>query len=569
MTTSPRGYPFETIAYDVGQMNTLHERLTTAKEAVEQMQLVLNNLTDHLEGSGAAIDRVRSSAGDVSAALESPSDRIERLSGIVLRYGMAVEAHGGRANQLMADVTAAQTSLDTAHTEVILAETELSSWTRSDDYRSWSAGEETETSSSTLLSRDDRFREAVTTAQGTRDRAAEDLADAWTAWEKEFEAWDDAYARAVASLARVDSGYVSTADAPPLAALADADSPEEVAAIWDAMTEAERARIAASYPEFIGNLEGIPYEYRIAANVAVLEEASKTSWGEPLDTTINRLMAEYLENDGLPVSLNLWDKNQPAAAVLYVDGYVFDPANLTDPLSGIDNLNILIGGMMSEANQIADWSQSARDLNVVTNGTSATIAWFGYDTPNFATVASSEQARIGAEQLTNALRGLDFAAPGGATTTVVAHSYGTTTAFLAVGSAEGNLGVDNIISLGSAGLTDRPLGDDEGQGVDYSGTEIFTTRASNDWVSLLGRMSPDHGIDPDSLDGSVAFSSDGGYLPDGTYLDNTPGHGTHSEANLPIGSVVNDGGYLQEGSESFANIANIINYGEPLETVDG
>ncbi|QMU96543.1 hypothetical protein FVO59_04465 [Microbacterium esteraromaticum] len=62
------------------------------------------------------------------------------------------------------------------------------------------------------------------------------------------------------------------------------------------------------------------------------------------------------------------------------------------------------------------------------------------------------------------------------------------------------------------------------------------------------------------------FESDGGLLADGTYLDYTPGHGTHSEANLPIGSVVNDGGYLERGSESFANIANIISHGEPLET---
>lgn len=282
MTASPKGYPFESIDYDAGQMNTLHGHLEDAIDEVETMQLVLRNLTDNLEGHGQALDRVKSMANDVAAQFTPPTARIRRIKGVVLRYGQAVEAHGGKANQLMADVTAAQTALDSAHTEVVLAETELSTWTRSDDYRSWSAGEETATSSSTLLSRDDRFREAVTTAQGTRDRAAEDLADAWTAWEKEFEAWDDAYARAVASLARVDGGYVSTADAPSLAALADAHSPEEVAAIWDSMSEAERARIAASYPEFIGNLEGIPYEYRIAANVAVLEEASKTSWASLL-----------------------------------------------------------------------------------------------------------------------------------------------------------------------------------------------------------------------------------------------------------------------------------------------
>ena len=592
MTSSPRGYPFEVIAYDVGQMNTLHERLTKAKEAVEQMQLVLNNLTGHLEGSGAAIDRVRSSAGDVSAALKSPSDRIERLSGIVLRYGMAVEAHGGKANQLMADVTAAQTSLDTAHTEVVLAETELSTWTRSDDYRSWSAGEETATSSSTLLSRDDRFREAVTTAQGTRDRAAEDLADAWTAWEKEFEAWDDAYARAVASLARVDGGYVSTADAPSLAALADAHSPEEVAAIWDSMSEAERARIAASYPEFIGNLEGIPYEYRIAANVAVLEEASKTSWGEPRDGEIAKLLAE-LRKGGLPVSLNLFDKNQATAAMLYVDGFEYDPAQTVDPMDGVTNVTVLLGGMLTELSHVGDWGETASNVNkgvARDGGRGATIVWFGYDTPNYGTVGSMDQAVTGAESFTTFLRGLEYEAPRDAVTTVIGHSYGSTTAFLAVGSADDNLGVDNLIAVGSAGLADRALGDDPHARVDYSGTRIYASTSPEDNWARKGRWAPDginvtrwgtHAIDPGSIDNAVSFDSNGGYGPnldgsqptpdhhDGSPLLQTPGHGTHDEGDWSIGTTGHPGGYLQDGSESFANIIEIINTGDPLTTPGG
>lgn len=593
MTTSPRGYPFETIAYDVGQMNTLHERLTKAKEAVEQMQLVLNNLTGHLEGSGAAIDRVRSSAGDVAAALEKPSDRIERLSGIVLRYGTAVEAHGGKANQLMADVSAAQTALSTAVAEVGTAEDELGAWTRSDDYRAWSAGEETETSTSTLLSRDDRFREGVTTAQGTRDRAAEDLADAWTAWEREFEAWDDAYARAVASLARVDSGYISTADAPSLAALADADSPEEVAAIWDSMSEAERARIAASYPEFIGNLEGIPYEYRIAANVAVLEETSKTSWGEPRDGEIEALLAELKDHGGVPISLNLFDKNQGTAAMLYVDGFSYDRSRLVDPLTGITNVSVLLGGMLTELRHLRDWGATASDVNkgvARDGGTGAAIVWFGYDTPNYETVGGMDLAVAGAESLTSFLRGLDHEAPGDAVTTVIGHSYGSTTAFLAVGSAYDNLGVDNLIAVGSAGLTDRALGEDPDARVDYAGTNIYASTSPEDMWARKGRWASDglnlirwgtHSIDPGSIDGATSFDSNGGYGPnldgsqptsarhDGTPLLQTPGHGTHDEGDWSIGTTGYPEGYLQDGSESFANIIEIINTGDPLTTPGG
>lgn len=567
MTASPKGYPFERIDYDVGQLNSLHGHLEDAAAEVAAMQLVLRNVTDNLEGRGQALDQAKAMAGDVAAAFASPAARIRRIKDIVLAYGQSAEEHGARANQLMDSVTAAEAAVTMADADLADAQKELSTWQRSEEYEAWSSGEDVATPARTLRARDEGYRDAMETAQTGRAGAASDLEEAWAAWERAFESWDDAYARAVAALASVDDDYVSAADAAALASLADADSPAEVAAIWDTLTDAQKEHYVEAYPGFIGNLEGVPYAYRIAANVKTLEEAAAVEWGEPLDTTIDRLLAE-LRRGGVPVSLNLFDKNQVTAAILYVDGFTYVEGSFADPLTGVTNVNVLIGGMMSEAGQIRDWSQSARDLNEVTDGRSATIAWFGYDTPNFATVGSSEQARIGAELLTNALRGLDLVAPSGATTTVIAHSYGTTTVFLAVGSASDVLGVDNLISLGSAGLTNQALGGEPERGLDFAGTNLFTTRGPNDWVSLLGRTFSDHTIDPDSIEGVTTFQSDGGTLPDGTYLEDTPGHGTHSEANLPIGAVVNDGGYLQDGSESFANIANIINYGEPLTTDD-
>jgi pimeloyl-ACP methyl ester carboxylesterase len=587
---SPSGYPFQEIEYDIGQLNTLNTRLDTAEDHVEKMKIVLNNVTDNLEGSGRALDRARSSAAEVSGSLAHPVTMLRRLSRIVVQYGNDVETYGGRANLLMTDVSEALAAVENARLAATLADAALSTWTNSDEYAQWIGGEITDTSTSTLLARDGRYRDAATTAQSSVEQAEEDLAAAWTAWETQFSFWDDAYARAVASLAGVDAGFAGSSDSgtvsnpadPNLTRLADADTPDEVAAAWDSLSDAERERLASTYPEFVGNLEGIPYEYRIAANVAVLEEASETSWGDPTDTEIETLLKELKDHGGVPVSLNLFDKNQGTAALVYVDGFDYKPGTLVDPLAGVTNVNVLVAGMMSQLNGIGDWGESADDMNEQidrSGGASATIVWFGYDSPNFITEPSTGQAVVGAETLTGFLRGLDQAAPPNAVTTVIGHSYGSTTAFLAVGSAADNLGVDNLIAVGSAGLTDHALGTDPDARVDYSGTNVFATTSPDDALARIGRLSP-HPIDPGSIDGAMSFDSDGGYTPnldgseptweqhDGTHLLNTPGHGTHSEGTIPL-PWDQPGGYLQEGSESFANIIGIITDGEPVTTPGG
>lgn len=586
---SPSGYPFQEIEYDIGQLNMLNTRLDTAEDHVEKMKIVLNNVTDNLEGSGRALDRARSSAAEVSGSLAHPVTMLRRLSRIVVQYGNDVETYGGRANLLMTDVSEALAAVENARLAATLADAALSTWTNSDEYAQWIGGEITDTSTSALLARDGRYRDAATTAQSSVEQAEEDLAAAWTAWETQFSFWDDAYARAVASLAGVDAGFAGSSDSgtvsnpadPNLTRLADADTPEEVAAAWDSLSDAERERLASTYPDFVGNLEGIPYEYRIAANVAVLEEASETSWGDPTDTEIETLLKE-LRRGGLPVTLNLFDKNQGTAALLYVEGFDYEPGTLVDPLEGVTNVNVLVAGMMSQLNGIGEFGESAKNMNEEidrSGGAGATIVWFGYDTPNFATEPSTGQAIAGAEILTGFLRGLDQAAPHNAVTTVIAHSYGSTTAFLAVGSAADNLGVDNLIAVGSAGLTDHALGTDPDARVDYSGTNVFATTSPEDGLARIGRLSP-HPIDPGSIDGAVSFDSDGGYTPNpdgseptwqqhgGTPLLKTPGHGTHSEGTIPL-PWDQPGGYLQEGSESFANIIGIITDGEPVTTPGG
>lgn len=59
-----------------------------------------------------------------------------------------------------------------------------------------------------------------------------------------------------------------------------------------------------------------------------------------------------------------------------MDGFKYAEGSFTDPLSGVTNVNVLLGGMMSEVNQLSDWGETSLDLNKrITNdgGLGATI----------------------------------------------------------------------------------------------------------------------------------------------------------------------------------------------------
>ncbi|WP_338372025.1 alpha/beta hydrolase, partial [Enterococcus faecium] len=146
-------------------------------------------------------------------------------------------------------------------------------------------------------------------------------------------------------------------------------------------------------------------------------------------------------------------------------------------------------------------------------------------------------ATEGAATLSTTLRGLDNEVSSSVTTSVIGHSYGSTTAFLAVGGSPDNLRVDNLIAVGSAGVPDGYhqtwTGDDP---MDYSGTQIYASRAPGDLVARYGEHSSfGHGTNPEELPGAISFESDGGTVPKvgGGTEDGlgTPGHAAHDGGN--------------------------------------
>ncbi|MGA7147727.1 MAG: alpha/beta hydrolase [Microbacterium sp.] len=247
-----------------------------------------------------------------------------------------------------------------------------------------------------------------------------------------------------------------------------------------------------------------------------------------------------------------------------------------DPFAGVTNVNVLVGGMFSGLDDLVAWGDSARELNRYADayggdGTgSITIAWYGYDSPDLITEARMESATEGAARLSETLRGLDHGAPSSVTTSVIGHSYGSTTAFLAVGGSSSDLGVDRLIAVGSAGVPDGYHASWTGDGAtDYSGVEVFASRAPGDGVARFGEWgSFGHGADPETIEGATSFESDGGKAPSlqGTPepVVGTPGHASHDGGNTFWGWWEEDNGYLSRDSESFRNIANIVANGEVL-----
>ena len=148
--------------------------------------------------------------------------------------------------------------------------------------------------------------------------------------------------------------------------------------------------------------------------------------------------------------------------------------NLTDA----DYITFFVPGMyVGVADQLVDWTGNAETSLIEqqqwldqlgVEGDVATVAWIGYHTPTVVNIAGMDLAYQGRDALTGSLQGLDAirgaasgvvaqGTPGtaviptrpGPFVSIVAHSYGSTAAMLAL--QENDVSVDALIVVGSPG----------------------------------------------------------------------------------------------------------------------
>ncbi|RGE19474.1 alpha/beta hydrolase [Leucobacter sp. wl10] len=366
--------------------------------------------------------------------------------------------------------------------------------------------------------------------------------------------------------------------------------PEAVAAAWAGLNDDERRRLIDEAPWVIGNLPGLPFAVRDEANRRLVEYYR--SYPQELTPDQLELLAavcEILKREESdlvrygsarpPVQLVALDMTgeAPTIAVSYGD---LDVARYT---------TWEVPGMSSDARRaLASWDEASRNLyeaqqsklSLTDPTANAVVAWLGYDTPDLPYegdfgVLGSASAATGAARFAAELDGARAARESGKrgapATGVLAHSYGTTLAAIALTRVRHP--VDTLTMLGSAGLDTRLVGGlDELRVAEAAPGQkaIYTTHASGDRIApfgagISGRGQPNPSarapfgaqLNSPVYEGAFVFSSEGDPL---SGLKPTDGHSTIGEGERRglIGVSASTGhGYLDRRTQSLDSVAQI------------
>lgn len=362
--------------------------------------------------------------------------------------------------------------------------------------------------------------------------------------------------------------------------------PEIIAARWHGLGEEKQNALIAAVPWVIGNLPGLSGEVRDKANRMQMDffrehpqllTPEQLKLAAEIQRILTRESAENAQGGALPpvqiLALNMKD-DVPKAAVAYgnvdTDGNItwMIPGMLNDASEGLRGMDAASRNLYNEQSMLSAPGKS-----------NSVIAWLGYDTPGSPTsfdfgVLSSDSAIAGAKQLAAEINGLDASRLSAGSElpvrSVAAHSYGTTTASIALKNIKHP--VDAFVMLGSAGLDTGQVESFDVLKVKeaYSGQKaIYTTHAAGDHLApggagLSGRGQPNPSANAFGIQnfspvygGALSFSAEGDAA---RQLQGTDGHSLIGEGSKPgaVGMSASQGrGYLDPLTESLNSIARI------------
>ncbi len=252
--------------------------------------------------------------------------------------------------------------------------------------------------------------------------------------------------------------------------LASPPAPRLVESWWRNLDDRAQRSLAAAAPEVVGNLDGVPFAIRNEANRSVLRDTIRElelgltgEVGRALATQSNeRLQMLYAVADALgPSSAN------PQRSLITLDTEDAGKAAIVlGDLQTADYVSYLIPGMfISVGGNIVEWTDTAARLydeqvswlNLLAEAgaepgtrTVATVAWIGYQTPHLLNVGSLDLAYEGRDAIADALVGLETLRRNDPPhVSLLAHSYGSTAAMLALSETEAS--VDALAMIGSPG----------------------------------------------------------------------------------------------------------------------
>jgi pimeloyl-ACP methyl ester carboxylesterase len=300
-------------------------------------------------------------------------------------------------------------------------------------------------------------------------------------------------------------------------------------------------------PSLFGNLNGIWYGHRDLANRETFRVAMESAtaiattyyakMGEGVAEaeaflaqhgyTIEAFTAEYGELQAIQATLEREDTFSEGAPpyqfIVYVPGHPTLAALSVGDMDTATQVTTNVPGMGSTVtNTLEEWTMTAQNLyyeqfdmdeHFNTDETAfASVAWIGYEAPvmpwvNPFDVLSSADAHAGAPNLVDFLEGVSGTRgwEPGENLSVVAHSYGTTVASLALAETP----VESFVMLGSAGI-DSSIPDVSYLQVDPE--NVWASEAAGDHVADVGRWG-EHPVNPTGADYHAnVFSTEDGYL---------------------------------------------------------
>ncbi|WP_308464940.1 alpha/beta hydrolase [Rathayibacter soli] len=320
---------------------------------------------------------------------------------------------------------------------------------------------------------------------------------------------------------------------------------------WAGLSGVERGLLSRDAASVLGNLDGLPVSVRDKVNRAQLTSRLTSLSGKANDHPAAITTAQTVELAGLR-SINAALRSEPGGPKRSL--VTFDPtgsaraAIVIGDLDRADAVSVLVPGMSyTVEGQLVDWASTAqavydeqrawlRRLGTPSR-TVATVAWIGYKTPDLGTVLSAHDAQAGAQELDQLLAGIRALRSGHQPyLSVLAHSYGSTTALLALST--GTVGVDALAVVGSPGSPAASVVD-----LDVKGGNVYVGSAAFDPIAGIGYFGPDPG--------SSAFGAH--RINVGAGIDPVDGH-----ILLP---ALGHNGYFALGTQSLRNLA-LVGMGE-------
>lgn len=434
---------------------------------------------------------------------------------------------------------------------------------------------------------------------------AAQLRSRFAAYDDDLQAWRDRVdtdertaVRALAAVDELAEGATAAADRSrtDTAALAaelrrlgtDTDA---VNAWWNGLSEAERNALLISDPDLVGNTNGIPTGDRDEANTSAVQRDIEYLLG--LQASGHELSASeqrWLEN-AQSIEVAVANAHSAAFAELDVDAFVmaYQPhAFGGDGIAAVaygdpdtaDHTAVYVPGIMQDGTQIDENGLQALNLYEETvmsmagedpprPGSVSTIAWIGYDSPNFnpestmpwdlvdsggdvSHTVTEANAQAGGVALSQFVDGLNSTHTGGDQPhlTVIGHSYGSTTSSYA---AAGGMDADSLVLIGSPGASE---GVHHASDLHMPAGQVFVGAADNDPVSWLGG---EDGLLPGSWDDSLGLGADPSQHDFGATVfavDN--GQEFHGTGLVTTGFMENHTNYFDVGNPALGNMADVV-----------